>query len=177
MAKKIVGLTCGMKHGNSEDLLKAALILVDQIQVDHCADPGAALTPDNQWAVDRCKQLGRNVAQAMNLPIEQVKYLGEDTAVSCPVCHCNILYIEKDFPSIACPTCQVHGVISFVNGKYQVEWKPEDIKNPRFSTVAEHHHLEWLMRHSKEEESQLALPETQEKIKLYNDYGTFIHKK
>ena len=46
---------------------------------------------------------------------------------------------------------------------YYVEWKPEDIKNPRFSTVAEHHHLEWLMRHSKEEESQLALPKLKKK--------------
>ena len=38
--------------------------LVDQIQINHCADFGAALTPDNQWAIDRCKQLGRNMVKA-----------------------------------------------------------------------------------------------------------------
>src|SRR4030043_2196476 len=40
--------------------------LVDQIQINHCADKGAALTPDNQWAIDRCKQLGRNMAKALS---------------------------------------------------------------------------------------------------------------
>jgi len=148
--------------------------LVDQVQINHCADMGAALTPDNQWAVDRCRQLGRNVAQAMNMPIETVKYVGEDTAVSCPVCHCNILYIENDFPEIACPACQVHGKLSYVNGKYEVDWNMEDAKSPRFSKDKQHHHAEWVARHRAEEEPQIAMPETQEKIKAYKGYGKYI---
>jgi multimeric flavodoxin WrbA len=151
--------------------------LVDQIQINHCADKGAALTPDNQWAIDRCKQLGRNVAKALSLPPEKVKYMGEDTPVSCPVCHCNIMYFEKDFPHIACPICQVHGTVSVLGGKYKIAWNREDIKNPRFSLARGHHHHEFIMKHRTEEEPQIAMPETQAKIKLYNAYGKFIKPK
>jgi hypothetical protein len=66
-------------------------IVVDQIQINHCSEIGAALTPDNEWAIERCKQLGRNVVKAMDMPVEKVKYMGEDNGVSCPICHCNIL--------------------------------------------------------------------------------------
>jgi multimeric flavodoxin WrbA len=148
--------------------------LVDQIQINHCADKGAALTPDNEWAIERCKQLGRNMVKAMSLPPEEVKYMGEDTAVSCPVCHCNILYIEKDFPEIACPVCQVHGKLSYANGKYKIAWNMDDAKNPRFSTEKENHHMKWLGRHRAEEGPQIAMPETQEKIKVYNAWGKYL---
>jgi multimeric flavodoxin WrbA/uncharacterized Zn finger protein (UPF0148 family) len=148
--------------------------LVDQIQINHCADKGAALTPDNEWAIERSKELGRNMVKALSMPLDEVKYMGEDSPISCPVCHCNIFYLEKGFPEIACPTCQVHGVVSFENGEYKVEWNEEDIKNPRFSTEKEHHHIEWIMRHKEEETPQIAMPETQEKIKAYNAYGKFL---
>jgi multimeric flavodoxin WrbA len=148
--------------------------LVDQIQINHCADFGAALTPDNQWAIDRCKQLGRNLVKAMSLPPEKVKYLGEDSGLSCPVCHCNVFYVEKDLPDIACPTCQVHGKVSYQGGKYKVDWNAADIKNPRFSTAMEDHHHEWIARHRTEETPQIAMPETQEKLKQYAAYGKFV---
>jgi multimeric flavodoxin WrbA len=149
-------------------------LLVDQVQVNHCAQKGAALTPDNKWAIDRSKQLGRNVAKAMSMSPKDVKYLGEDTAVSCPVCHCNIIYIEKDFPDIACPICAVHGRVFYTNGKYKVEWNMEDVKNPRFSSEGEKHHGEWLANHHKEEFAQLDLPETKELIKQYSAYGNYM---
>ena len=149
-------------------------LLVDQVQINSCAQKGAALTPDNKWAVERCKQLGRNVAQAMSMPPEEVKYMGEDTAVSCPVCHCNIIYVEKDFPHIACPICAVHGVVSVNDGKFKVDWNPENIKNPRFSLEGEKHHIEWMAAHHKEEFAQLDLPETKELIKQYEAYGTYL---
>jgi multimeric flavodoxin WrbA len=148
--------------------------LVDQIQINHCADKGAALTPDNDWAIERCKELGRNVAKAMNMPIEKVKYVGGDTPVSCPVCHCNIMYFEKEFPEIACPVCQVHGKVSVENGKYKIAWNADDIKSPRFSQEKEDHHREWLMRHAGEEHPQIAMPETQAKIKTYDAFGQFV---
>ena len=148
--------------------------LVDQVQINHCADKGAALTPDNQWAIDRSRELGRNLAKAMSMPLEQVRYVGQDTAVSCPVCHCNILYIENDFPEIACPTCQVHGSISNDGDKYKVEWNMEDAQYPRFCSAKQHHHLEWIMRHMTEETPQIAMSETQAKIKQYESYGKVI---
>ncbi len=41
-------------------------------------------------AIERAKELGRNVARAMNMPIEEVKYVGEEAGVSCPLCHYSI---------------------------------------------------------------------------------------
>jgi multimeric flavodoxin WrbA len=148
--------------------------LVDQIQINHCSGVGAALTPDNAWAIERCKQLGRNVARALNMPSDKVKYMGDDTAVSCPVCHCNILYIEQDFPAVACPMCQVHGTLSHAGGKYQIEWNRKDVENPRFSLANQRYHDEFIIKHMAEEGPQLALPETREKIKFYNAYGNYI---
>lgn len=148
--------------------------LVDQIQINHCADKGAALTPDNAWAIERCKQLGRNMAKALSMPPEKATYKGEDTPLVCPVCHCNVFYLEHGLPKIACPTCQVHGAVSFEKGQYIVAWNEDDIRNPRFSTPKERHHMEWIARHRAEEAPQIESPETQAKIKTYNAYGKFI---
>ncbi len=148
--------------------------LVDQIQINHCADMGGALTPDNQWAVDRCRKLGINMAKAIKLPPEKVKYVGEDSPLSCPVCHCNVMYFDKDYPNIMCATCEVHGKLSIVDGKYKVDWNEDDIKNPRFSKAREDSHLKWVSRHRDEELPQVAMPETQAKLKEYAAWGKYI---
>jgi len=155
-------------------LLQHFSTIIDQVQIDHCADIGAALTPDNQWAIDRSRQLGHSLVKAMTLPFEEVKYVGDDSPISCPVCHCNVFYLEKGLPDIACPTCQVHGQVSYEGGKYQVAWNADDIQNPRFSTAKERHHIEWIMRHRTEEEPQIVMPETQEKIRQYNAWGKYL---
>ena len=148
--------------------------LVDQLQVNHCCDIGAALTPDNEWAIERCRQMGKNMAHALSIPFEEVTYVGEETPVSCPLCHCNILYVEKDFPDLMCPVCEVHGKVSVKDGEYSIAWNQDDVKEPRFSTPKERYHIEWIMAHFREESVQLALPEVQEKIKEYNAYGKII---
>ena len=163
-----LGLTC------INLFLQHFVTLVDQIQINHCADVNAALTPDNQWAIDRCRQMGGNVAAALSLPFDEVRYAGEDAGVSCPVCHGNIIYVENNFPQIACPVCQVHGTVSAKDGTFAVDWNVEDAKSPRFSASMEHHHLDWIMAHAREEGSQLAMPETQEKVRQYNAYGNII---
>ncbi|MBN1630907.1 MAG: hypothetical protein JW990_14180, partial [Thermoleophilia bacterium] len=87
---------------------------------------------------------------------------------------CNILYVEKDFPDIMCPVCEVHGKVSVKDGGYSIAWDQDDVKEPRFSTAKERYHIEWIMAHFREESEQLALPEVQEKIKEYNAYGKII---
>jgi multimeric flavodoxin WrbA len=149
--------------------------LIDQVQIDHCAAVGAALTPDNEAAIERSRLLGKNVAQALSLPYDKWRFMGEDPAVACPVCHCNILYVENDLPEIMCPTCEVHGTVSVKDGRYSVSWNADDAREPRFSTPKEQHHLEWIMRHEYEEEPpQIALPEVQDRIRQFNEYGRMI---
>jgi hypothetical protein len=98
-------------------------------------------------AIERARQLGRNVAEAMSLPIEKVKYAGEDYGVACPVCHSNVVVVPKGLPYIACPVCYVRGTIQMDNGKMTVKWNKEDAEHPRFSHDAVEHHGRWLMTH------------------------------
>jgi multimeric flavodoxin WrbA len=95
-------------------------------------------------AIERAIQLGRNVAQAMSLPIEKVQYKGEDYGVACPVCHSNVVVIPKDLPYIACPVCYVRGTVQMDKGKMTVKWNEADAAFPRFSYEAVEHHIRWL---------------------------------
>ena len=108
-------------------------------------------------AFERAKQLGRNVAQAMNAPIEQAKYLGEQAGVDCPLCHSNVLLIPEDLPYVGCPVCWIRGTIVVDKGKMKVEWNMKDVELPRFSYDGLNHHQlrqqwkgqQWPMRISR----------------------------
>ncbi|MBN1366483.1 MAG: flavodoxin family protein [Dehalococcoidales bacterium] len=125
-----------------------------------------------QKAVERAKQLGRNVAKAMNMPIEKVKYVGENYGVECPVCHSNVVVIPKDLPYVACPVCYVRGEVKFKEGKLRVKWNKKDAVYPRFDCGAVQHHLQWLGQHYGQDSDSL------EKIKQIANsiapYGNFI---
>lgn len=125
-----------------------------------------------QAAYRRAKQLGRNVAEAMKIPLEKVKYVGEQSAVSCPVCHSNILLVPENLPYVMCPVCAVRGTVSVKNDEFKVTWNKKDAKNPRFSREAVDHHFAWLMQNGKRAEPYQA------KIKELSDsfagYGKVI---
>jgi len=116
-----------------------------------------------QKAYARAKKLGRNVAEAMQMPLEKVKYVGEHSTVSCPVCHSNILLVPEKLPYVMCPVCAVRGTVSVKNDEFKVVWNKKDAQNPRFSREAVAHHFGWLGQHG-----QRAVPE-QEKIKALSD--------
>jgi multimeric flavodoxin WrbA len=107
--------------------------LVDQMQV-------GLMMPNVDWYA-RARELGRNVARAMNMPIEEVKYVGPKPAVSCPVCHCDILQVFDKLPNVVCPICWVHGVIFSEGGEMRVKWDEWDVKYPRFSEYGVKEHM------------------------------------
>ena len=98
-------------------------------------------------SLSRARELGRNVARAMEMPIEEVKYVGEKSGVACPVCQSNILHVHEDLPYVSCPVCAVRGEITTEGGKMKVQWNEADAKKPRFSYDGDKHHMEWLGRH------------------------------
>ena len=51
------------------------------------------------------------------MPIEQVKYVGDETEASCPVCHCDIWKVPGSLSDVYCPVCWVHGTLSSNGGK------------------------------------------------------------
>jgi hypothetical protein len=97
--------------------------------------------PDIDW-FSRARELGRNVGRAMMMPIEEVKYVGEESAVSCPVCHCNVLQVPQDLPEVRCPVCWIKGIISVENGKMKIDWDEWTTKHPRFSEYGVWYHMD-----------------------------------
>jgi hypothetical protein len=96
-------------------------------------------------AIERAKELGRNVARAMNMTIDETEYMGEKSGVECPVCHCNIVLVPESLPHLYCPICAVRGTI---NDNWQVVWNMEDAKKSRLSEFGMRHHGSWLQKDS-----------------------------
>jgi multimeric flavodoxin WrbA len=145
--------------------------LVDQIQFNFVGRPGAVLARSEY--LNRARELGRTVARAMMMPIEEVKYMGEDKGVSCPVCHCNVVQVFDKLPDIYCPVCWVHGVISVDGNIWKVKWNEEDAKHPRFSEKGVFTHLELIKNLQKK-----FFTEDQDKVKdrmpRYAAYGNIV---
>ena len=145
--------------------------LVDQIQVNFATRPGAVLMEEKY--LKRARQLGQNIVKAMMMPIEKVKYVGEDTEASCPVCHCNVLKVPASFPDVYCPVCWVHGTIYSDGNKLRVKWNEDDIQNPRFSPKFVGKHLELIISLHKKFFTQ-DQQTVKERIKKYTSYGNII---
>jgi len=145
---------CGLKEWNAwlrEDMKKPVSHEMRVQDLDY--DELFRLWPDQETgesfykkALARARELGGNVAKAMMMPIEDVKYVGEETGASCPSCHSNVLVVPEDLPYVCCPICYVRGVVSFEGGKPRIEWNMSDVKTPRFSYEAVKHHMEWLQK-------------------------------
>jgi multimeric flavodoxin WrbA len=125
-------------------------------------------------ALARTRQLGRNVATAMSMPIEDVRYLGEKSGVECPVCHSNILHIHEDLPYVDCPCCAVRGEIVIDAGKMKVKWNEQDAKVPRFSYEGDSHHMAWLQSHYGSKDAQEYFTAVEELTKPHKSYGKII---
>jgi len=145
--------------------------LVDQMQTNFVTRPGAVLMEDKY--LKRARQLGQNVAKAMMMPIEEVKFVGEETEASCPVCHCNVLKVPGKLSDVYCPVCWVHGTIYADGNQLKVKWNEEDAKHPRFSEQGIGTHLELIKNLHKKffTEDQ---DKVKERIKKYTSYGNII---
>ena len=146
-------------------------VLVDQMQVNYVGRPGAVLMEEKY--LKQARELGRNVARAMMMPIEEVKFVGDETEVSCPVCHCNVLKVPEKLPNVFCPVCWVKGVITLDGGKMKVKWDEEGAKYPRFSERGVSTHLELIknlqMKFYTEDQEKV-----KERLKKYREYGNII---
>lgn len=146
-------------------------ILVDQMQVNYVGRPGAVLMQEKY--LKQARELGRRTARAMMMPIEQVKFVGDETEVSCPVCHCNVLKVPEKLPNVFCPVCWVKGVITLDGDKMKVRWDEEDAKYPRFSERGVFTHLE-LIKNLQTKFYTEGLEKVKERVKKYVSYGKFI---
>ena len=142
--------------------------LVDQMQVNFVGRPGTVLMEERY--LERAKRLGQNIAKAIMKPIEEVEYVGDDTEVSCPICHCNVLKVPENLPDVYCPVCWVHGELSANGNKLILKWDKDDIENPRFSPKFVGQHLEFIANLQKKFFAQ-DQDTVKERIKKYVSYG------
>ena len=142
--------------------------LVDQIQVNFVGRPGTVLMESRY--MERARKLGQNVAEAIMKPISQVEYVGDDTEVSCPVCHCNVLKVPENLPDVYCPVCWVRGELSASGNKLILKWNKDGIENPRFSPKFVGQHLEFIANLQKKFFTQ-DQETVKERIKKYVSYG------
>lgn len=144
--------------------------LVDQIQVNFCGRPGSVLLHPHY--LQRARELGRNVARAMKLPIDEVKFMGEEPEISCPVCHGDVFKVPSSRPEVFCPVCWTRGEVSIRDGKLSVVWDQETVQNPRFSPKGVATHVELIKDLQKQYYSNL------EKVKAekakYEAYGKVL---
>ncbi len=146
-------------------------VLVDQMQVQYMPRPGQVLVDRN--IMDRARLLGKRIAEAILMPIEQVKYMGDDTPGSCPVCHCNVLHIPGKLSEVICPVCNVHGTVKGTGDNSKIEWKKEDIQFPRFSEKGIGDHMKDVAKlHEKFFKEDVG--KVNELVKKYKSYGTVI---
>jgi multimeric flavodoxin WrbA len=152
-------------------MVQHAYTLVDQIQVTHHARAAQVLV--DSPSLDRAARLGDNVARSALIPPEEMAFMGDDSPVSCPVCHCDILKVETALPHVVCPVCDVHGVLMGQGEKMTVAWDPGDVKTPRFSKETLARHLEDLKAMQVKYMTEYR-EKVQELKKPYVDWGTVV---
>jgi multimeric flavodoxin WrbA len=141
--------------------------IVDQQLVTYSAGPGQVLMNDRAMA--NARRLGRRVAEAMGIPIEEVKYLGEEEE-TCPLCHSNLLRLRGKF--VECPLCDIKGRIDIKGDRISVTYDDEELERWRWGgSGTKKHHQEILETHQAYDENLL---EIKERMKKYRDYKSCL---
>jgi len=144
--------------------------LVDQMQVNFCGRPGAVfLHPEY---LERARRLGRNVAQAMMKPLEEVKFVGEEQGPSCPVCHCNVFKVPSVKAEVFCPVCWTRGKVEVRGDEFVINWDQETLHTPRFSPQGVATHIELIK--SLQKQYYENYEKVKEKIEEYKKYGNIL---
>ena len=91
--------------------------------------------------MERIYCLGKNIGDALKLPKEEVKWMGDNDG-TCPVCHCNQLTV-RDGVTVECSVCGMVGELQLKEGKIKVEFPKEQWERSRYR-------LGGLMEHNDE---------------------------
>jgi multimeric flavodoxin WrbA len=140
--------------------------LVDQLLVTHTSYRGIVVL--DKETVARAHRLGINVAKAINMPPDQVKYLGDEYA-ACPICQQNLLRIRGS--SVECPICDVRGKLEIKGDTIKVIFTEEDLKTYRWGSQGLERHSKILKTVNTVDPVKKA--EIKEQVKKYADYKSY----
>jgi multimeric flavodoxin WrbA len=101
--------------------------LVDQMLVEYIPRPGQVVL--HEEALARARKLGHNVGEAMKMPIDKVKYVGDEEE-TCPLCHSNLLSVRGK--EVECPICDIRGKIDTSGKKIKVIFSDEELQKTRW---------------------------------------------
>ena len=119
----------------------------------------------NDEAIARARRLGRNVGEAVNMPIVDVDYVGEEYW-TCPLCYQNLLKVKGK--QVECPICDVRGKIKIEGDEIKVVFSEEDLQTYRWGTQGLKRHGDILKVVNLVDEKAQA--EIKEKAKKYESY-------
>jgi multimeric flavodoxin WrbA len=138
--------------------------LVDQMLVEYVTRPAQVLLREE--ALARAKKLGHNVGEAMKMPFEKVKYVGDEEE-ACPVCHQNLLSIRGK--EVECPICDIRGTIDTSGKKLKVIFSDEQLQKQRFGPWGQKRHHDAITEHHKIFNENRDL--VRERLEKYKDFG------
>lgn len=148
--------------------LSSQIRVIDQIQVlGTTLFENVVLKPE---ILERARQLGRNIVEAWNKPVHEVKWMGDEPG-TCPSCHSK-LFVVGDRNPVMCPICGIHGELKVDGDRITVSFTEEELKRSRLAIGGEE-------RWSEIEKNLGELPDRSlipEKLKKYKNYRE-IHKK
>lgn len=86
----------------------------------------------NDVQMARMKKMGQNIVKALAADTEEerTRWRGEEEGV-CPVCHCDMLTVNKDRGGVECPVCGIRGELTLKNGKIDVSFSEEEQQRSR----------------------------------------------
>ena len=143
------------------------ITVVDQMQVLGVTRHGNVVMIEK--AIERARRLGRNVAEAMGRPINELEWMGDEPG-TCPVCHSNLLTVTKKNP-IECPICGIKGVLKVEGDEITVTFGEEEKKRSRLTIIGKLEHFHEVKRNyeiSSQREDKDQIPKKLEKYKSYN---------
>jgi multimeric flavodoxin WrbA len=144
--------------------------VVDKMLVNWVGLPGAVVFKED--ALQRARKSGRHVAETLQRPLAEAKYIGEPGI--CPLCHSKLIEIREDnndFPVI-CGICGVRGTLNVVNNKVKFEISEGDKVHSHVLLSGKFDHADELKKVSLKPNSKAhELPERLNKYRSYLNYS------
>jgi len=110
--------------------------VVDQMQVTATTEYGNVVLEPGPF--ERARTLGRNVAEAMFKPEQELEWKGDEEGM-CPVCHSNLFSITGRNP-VECPICGIYGTLTIDGDRIKVTFSEEEQARSRLTMAGKLEH-------------------------------------
>lgn len=82
--------------------------------------------------MDRMTKVGQNIVASINAKTEEerIKWRGDEEGC-CPICHTRLIQISHDKRTADCVVCGSHGTFEIVDGKFEMNYTPEELDRSR----------------------------------------------